>query len=105
MTLERTLHRDAYFADEIWRRERAAIFENVKNAWARNVTTVHFAHGPANIDRNAKWVTVQDANDNTVTGSSASITIAIGNNPGTSTLSGTATRTASSGVATCSCAA
>jgi Rieske 2Fe-2S family protein len=28
MTLERTLHRDAYFADEIWRRERAAIFES-----------------------------------------------------------------------------
>jgi glycine betaine catabolism A len=28
MTLERTLHRDAYFADEIWRRERTAIFES-----------------------------------------------------------------------------
>ena len=36
-------------------------FDNIKNAWARNVTTVHFAHGPANIDREAKWVTVQDA--------------------------------------------
>jgi Rieske 2Fe-2S family protein len=27
VTLERTLHRDAYFSDEIWRRERACIFE------------------------------------------------------------------------------
>jgi hypothetical protein len=45
-------------------------------------------------------VTVQDASNNTVTGSSASITLAIGTNPGAGTLSGTATVAASSGVAT-----
>jgi hypothetical protein len=44
-------------------------------------------------------VTVQDAFGNTVTSSAASITVAIGNNPGGGVLSGTATRNASSGVA------
>jgi hypothetical protein len=45
-------------------------------------------------------VTVQDAGGNTVTTSSASITMAIGTNPGSGTLSGTLTATASGGVAT-----
>jgi hypothetical protein len=36
-------------------------FENVRNAWARNVTTLHFYHGPSSIGRGAKWVTVQDS--------------------------------------------
>jgi hypothetical protein len=36
-------------------------FDNVKNAWARNVTTEYFAHGPSKIGGGAKWVTVQDA--------------------------------------------
>src|SRR5207245_7474528 len=40
-------------------------------------------------------VRVLDANDNLVTGSSASITVALGNNPGSSTLSGTKTQSAS----------
>lgn len=35
-------------------------FENVKNAWARGLTTLHFAHGPAYMDETAKWVTVDD---------------------------------------------
>jgi hypothetical protein len=45
-------------------------------------------------------VQVQDANSNVVTGSSASVTVAIGTNPGGGTLSGTLTVAASSGVAT-----
>jgi hypothetical protein len=45
-------------------------------------------------------VTAYDANLNVVTGYSANITVAIGMNPGSGTLSGTATVAASSGVAT-----
>src|SRR6185295_11936246 len=45
-------------------------------------------------------VTVRDAFDNTVTGSTASITMAIGTNPGGGTLSGTTTVAAVAGVAT-----
>lgn len=45
-------------------------------------------------------VAVQDANGFTITSSSAAVTIAIGNNPGSSTLSGTLTRNAVNGVAT-----
>ena len=48
----------------------------------------------------AVQVSVQDAFGNTVTSSGASITVAIGTNPGGGTLSGTATVSASSGVAT-----
>src|SRR6185369_1676432 len=47
----------------------------------------------------ALQVTVQDPFGNTVTSSSASITVAIGTNPGGGTLSGTTTVLASSGVA------
>lgn len=35
-------------------------FDNVKNAWAHGLTTVHFAHGPAYMDDAAKWITVDD---------------------------------------------
>jgi len=45
-------------------------------------------------------VQVQDANNNVVTGSTAAVTIAIGVNPGTSTLGGTSTVNAVAGVAT-----
>ena len=45
-------------------------------------------------------VSVRDASGNTVTSATNSITVAIGNNPGASTLSGTATVAAVSGVAT-----
>src|SRR6185436_2622413 len=48
----------------------------------------------------AVQVTVQDAFGNTVTSSSASVTVAIGTNPGGGTLSGSPTATAASGVAT-----
>lgn len=36
-------------------------FEHVKNAWARDVTAVHFYHGVAKMDSSAKWITVQDS--------------------------------------------
>jgi hypothetical protein len=45
-------------------------------------------------------VTVCDASNNTVTGSSANVTLAIGTNPGSGAVSGTATVGAASGVAT-----
>jgi hypothetical protein len=35
-------------------------FGNVKNAWARGLTTVHFAHGPAYMDEPSKWITVDN---------------------------------------------
>jgi hypothetical protein len=35
-------------------------FNHVKNAWARNLTTLHFYHGPAYVNDTAKWITVQD---------------------------------------------
>jgi len=45
-------------------------------------------------------VTVQDASNNTVTTSSATVNVAIGTNPGGGTLSGTVSKAASSGVTT-----
>lgn len=35
-------------------------FAGVKNAWARRLTTVHFYHGPATVEDQAKWITVED---------------------------------------------
>lgn len=36
-------------------------FSNAKNSWLRDVTTVHFAHGPASLSNGSKHITVQDA--------------------------------------------
>jgi len=49
-----------YFSDEDHASYLVA-FDDVKNAWARRVTTVHFAHGAATFGKGAKWVTVEDA--------------------------------------------
>lgn len=57
-------------------------------------TKVHLPIEPA------MAVAVLDANGNTVTGSTASVTLAIGANPGTSTLAGTQTKAANAGIAT-----
>src|SRR5438105_2216290 len=35
---------------------------HVKNAWARNLTAIHFYHGPAFMNDTSKWITVQDCN-------------------------------------------
>src|SRR6185295_11422343 len=66
---------------------------------------VAFVVQPANANAGASiapavQVAVQDAFNNTVTSSSASVTVAIGSNPGGGTLSGTTTVAAVNGVAT-----
>lgn len=35
-------------------------FGAVKHAWARGITSVHFAHGPVSVGSAAKWITVED---------------------------------------------
>ncbi len=54
----------------------------------------------AQVMQPAVTVEIQDANGNLISGSSASVTIAIGTNPAAGTLSGTLTQNASGGVAT-----
>src|SRR5439155_7725471 len=49
-----------YFADEDHATYLVS-FDNVKNAWARNLTAVHFYNGVSSIGRDAKWITVQDS--------------------------------------------
>src|SRR5207253_1030672 len=68
-------------------------------------TKVAFTTQPAGATGGTAFTTqpliaIQDANGNTVTSSRASVTVAIGTNPGGGTLSGTKTLSASSGVAT-----
>ena len=48
-----------YFADEAHAIQLVS-FDNARNCWARDLTAVHFYHGVSAIERNAKWVTVQD---------------------------------------------
>ncbi|MDQ3814838.1 MAG: hypothetical protein M3347_12920 [Armatimonadota bacterium] len=55
-----TLRGQKYFSDEKHARYLVD-FDKVQDAWARDVTTVSFAHGVANFGEGAKWVTVQDA--------------------------------------------
>lgn len=40
--------------------EYLVTFNNVKNAWARNLTAIHFTHGITLVSGGAKWLTVQD---------------------------------------------
>src|SRR5262245_8008332 len=49
-----------YFADEDHARIFAAI-NNVKNAWVREVATLHLEHALVNVSSQAKWVTIQDS--------------------------------------------
>jgi hypothetical protein len=75
------------------------------NITAGTASKLVFGQQPTNTAAGASitpavTVQVQDANGNVVTGSTASITLAIGTNPGSSTLSGTATVNAVNGVAT-----
>jgi hypothetical protein len=48
-----------YFADEAHATQLVS-FDNARNCWARDLTALHFYHGVSAIERNAKWVTVQD---------------------------------------------
>ncbi|MGE5168292.1 MAG: hypothetical protein ACM3KT_06715, partial [Deltaproteobacteria bacterium] len=75
------------------------------NITAGTASKLVFGQQPTNTAAGASitpavTVQVQDANGNVVTGSTASITLAIGTNPGSSTLGGTATTNAVNGVAT-----
>ena len=68
-------------------------------------TKLAFTVQPSNIASKAAvapavQVAVQDASGNTVTSANDNITLAIGTNPGSGTLSGTATAAAVNGVAT-----
>ena len=49
-----------YPADEQHATDLAG-FNHVRNAWARDLTAVHFYHGVATLGSGAKWVTVQDS--------------------------------------------
>lgn len=49
-----------YYADEN-HAVSFAILTSVKNAWVRDVTTLHLEFSLAHVQRDAKWVTVQDS--------------------------------------------
>ncbi len=79
----------------------SAPFDVTSGAATKLVFTIQPGGGTAGVPWTQQpAVTVQDSLDNTVTSSSASITVAIGTNPGSGGLSGTATLAASGGVAT-----
>jgi hypothetical protein len=50
---------EEYYADENHYRN-VVVFDNVKNAWVRNVTALHFVNSMVGTQRGAKWITVQD---------------------------------------------
>jgi hypothetical protein len=50
---------DEYYSDENHYYNFIS-FTNVKNAWARNVTALHFAYSAVITSGGAKWITVQD---------------------------------------------
>ncbi|MDP6039681.1 MAG: hypothetical protein QGG64_14115 [Candidatus Latescibacteria bacterium] len=56
---EKDRRREDEFIDEdhAW---NFVVFSKVKNAWARNVTSVHFGYACVTIGSQAKWMTVQD---------------------------------------------
>ncbi len=79
----------------------SAPFDVTSGAATKLVFTIQPGGGTAGVPWTQQpAVTIQDSLDNTVTSSSASITVAIGTNPGPGGLSGTATLAASGGVAT-----
>jgi hypothetical protein len=50
----------SYYSDEA-HSTYLVTFENVKNAWVKNVTSAHFFHGTVECGKNSKWITVQDS--------------------------------------------
>jgi hypothetical protein len=50
---------EEYYADEdhYW---NLITLDNIRNAWVRNVTAVHFVNSLVGTQRGAKWITVQD---------------------------------------------
>ena len=57
---EKDPRRKGEFVDEdhAW---NFVVFSQVKNAWARNITSVHFGYACVTIGNQAKWMTVQDS--------------------------------------------
>src|SRR5581483_968638 len=49
-----------YDADENHAKDAIA-FDNCKNCWARKIVATHFVNGVAKMERNSKWVTVEDS--------------------------------------------
>jgi hypothetical protein len=50
---------EEYYADENHYRDFIS-FDNVKNAWVRNATALHFVNSFVATQRGSKWITVQD---------------------------------------------
>ena len=50
---------EEYYADEDHYRN-FVIFDNAKNGWVRNATSLHFVNSMVGTQRGAKWITVQD---------------------------------------------
>jgi hypothetical protein len=50
---------EEYYADENHYRN-FVVFDNVKHAWVRNATALHFVNSMVGTQRGAKWITVQD---------------------------------------------
>jgi hypothetical protein len=50
---------EEYYADENHYRN-FVVFDNVKNAWVRNATALHFVNSMVGTQRGAKWITIQD---------------------------------------------
>jgi hypothetical protein len=85
--------------DNLTAGDSAAFTVNPGSATQLAFTTQPGASNPGTPIPGPPIVAVKDSLGNTVTSSSASITMAIGSNPGGGTLSGTTTKNASSGVA------
>ncbi len=50
---------EEYYADED-HYANFITFDNIKNAWVRNVTALHFVYSMVGTQRGSKWITVQD---------------------------------------------
>jgi hypothetical protein len=58
------MDRNNYAAEEYYSDENhfnnLVVFDNVKNAWVRNVTALHFVTSMVGTQRGSKWITIQD---------------------------------------------
>jgi hypothetical protein len=58
------MDRQNYVAEEYYADEdhyyNFITFDNIKNAWVRNVTALHFVYSMVGTQRGSKWITVQD---------------------------------------------
>ena len=58
------MDRQNYVAEEYYSDEahyyNFITFDNIKNAWVRNVTALHFVYSMVGTQRGSKWITIQD---------------------------------------------